>query len=92
MAKMLYRRQHAFADADLAGYAREVGLDMARFARAMDMRTHRNKIMDDKRIGESVGVVSTPSVFVNGRPFGLGRTLENFKLRVSMERERGICR
>ena len=91
MARLLYRRQHAFADADLARYAREVGLDMARFTRAMDKRTHRSKVMDDKRIGESVGVVSTPSVFVNGRPFGLGRTLDNFKLRVQMERERGTC-
>lgn len=91
MARLLYRRQHAFEDADLAGYARQVGLDMARFARAMDQRIHRTKVMDDKRIGESVGVVSTPSVFVNGRPFGLGRTLENFKLRVLMERDRGTC-
>ena len=91
MARLLYRRQHAFEKADLANYAKQVGLDMARFTRAMDERIHRDKVMDDKRIGESVGVISTPSVFVNGRPFGLARSLDNFKLRVVMERERGTC-
>lgn len=91
MSHLLFTNQHAFEDSDLARYAQQIGLDMSKYAAAMDQRTHRNAVMADKRIGEAAGILSTPSVFVNGRPFGLARTLENFNLRVDMEAQRGRC-
>jgi len=91
MSHLLFANQHAFEDADLARYAQQAGLDMAKFAEAMKSRKHRDAVMADKRVGESAGVLSTPSVFVNGRPFGLARTLENFNLRIDMEAQRGTC-
>jgi hypothetical protein len=36
-------------------------------------------------------VQSTPTLFINGRPFGLARTVENLQMRIAMESERGRC-
>lgn len=91
MATLLYRNQHALEDADLGRYAQVAGLDMVKYAQAMDQRTHRDAVMADKRLGESLGVMSTPMFYVNGRPFGLARTMENFQLRADMEAGRGTC-
>lgn len=91
MAHELFANQHALEDSDLARYAQQIGLDMGEFAMAMDRRVHRDKVMANKRIGEAAGIMSTPSIFVNGRPFGLGRTLDNFNLRIDMEAARGRC-
>jgi thiol-disulfide isomerase/thioredoxin len=91
LAEILFRYQHAIDAASLPGYAEQAGLDVARFKAAMDKRIHKERVLADKKIGQSLNVESTPSIFVNGRPFGLSRTAENFKLRLQMEAERGRC-
>jgi protein-disulfide isomerase len=91
LSHLLFANQHALEDGDLVRYAQEAGLNVGKFVMAMDKRVHRDKVMANKRLGEAVGVMSTPSIYVNGRPFGLGRTLENFNLRIDMEAERGRC-
>jgi glutaredoxin len=91
LAALMFRNQHALEPEDIAGYAKEVGMDVAKLAAALDQHTHLTTVMDDKRLGESVGVKSTPTLFVDGRPFGLGRTLENLELRLAMEKARGRC-
>lgn len=91
MSKMLFRFQHALEPTDIARYAENVGLDMKKFSAAMKNRTHKDKVMEDKRVGEGVGVLSTPSIYVNGRSFGMARTIENLELRLEMEAERGRC-
>jgi protein-disulfide isomerase len=51
----------------LEGIARQSALDLARF----DADRHRNetlaKVMDDVELGIRLGVVETPTIFVNGR-------------------------
>ncbi len=91
MAKELFDNQFDVSETNLGEYAQKVGLDMQAFNKAMENRTHRDKVMQNKKLGESVGVESTPGLFVNGRPFGLARTVENFDMRIQMEAERGTC-
>lgn len=91
LAEVMFREQHALEDADLDRYAQSVGLDMLRYRAAMEKRVHREKVMQNKRLGESVGIRATPTLYVNGRPFGLGRTAENLEMRFAMENERGRC-
>jgi protein-disulfide isomerase len=91
LAKIMFRYQHALEEEDLDRYAQEVGLDMDRFHAAMKARTHKEKVLQDKRLGESVHVMSTPTLFVNGRQFGLARTADNLDMRFQMEAERGRC-
>lgn len=91
MAKTLFRFQHALEDSDLRGYAQNVGLDMAAYDAAMKTRKHKDVVLADKRAGEKAGVLSTPAIYLNGRPFQMARTLENIELRIEMESERGRC-
>lgn len=91
MAHTIFANQHALEEADLRRYAEQTGLDMAKFEQAMSSRKHRDAVMADKRIGEAAGVLSTPSVYVNGRPFGLARTLDTYNMRIDMEAQRGTC-
>ncbi len=51
----------------LDSYAREIGLDVARFGKALDEHTHRAAIEAEKRAAEDAGIRSTP-VFLVG-PF-----------------------
>ncbi len=91
MAALLYRNQHALEKEDILRYAGQAGLDVPKLVAALDAKTHRKAVMADKRIGERLGVRSTPSIYVNGRPYGLARTPKVFDLRVDMELGRGSC-
>ena len=91
MAGLMYRNQHALGPQDLLRYGAQAGLDTAKLAQALDQQTHRKTVLADKRIGERLGIASTPSIYVNGRPYGLSRTDDVFNLRVDMELDRGTC-
>jgi hypothetical protein len=91
MAKILFENQHALGDKDLLRYGKEVGLDVKKLAKAIEEKLHANVVEQDKKLGDAVGVMATPSIYVNGRPFGFLRTQENFEMRLDMEAERGRC-
>lgn len=67
MHEMLFARQKRLADGDLRRYARELGLDVARFDR--DRRGSRvlSRVGRDVGLGlESGEVHGTPTIFING--------------------------
>jgi glutaredoxin len=90
-ARILFRNQLSTEEDDLVRYAQETGLDVERFKKALSTHVHKEKVLADKRLGESVKVISTPTLFINGRQFGLARTAENLEMRFQMEAERGKC-
>lgn len=49
------------------GYARQIGLDMERYQRDVQSDRVEQRIFLDGRRGHSLGVNSTPTVFMNGR-------------------------
>jgi protein-disulfide isomerase len=67
MHDLLFENQQHLALAQLYGYAEALDLDMARFAVEMDDELHLRRVRQDQRSGESSGVRSTPTFFVNGR-------------------------
>jgi protein-disulfide isomerase len=64
---VLFRGAPALGSEKLREYAREVGLDARRFEDALSSRKHADKVALDRRDGLSLGVISTPTVFVGGR-------------------------
>ena len=91
MAALIYRNQLSLSNEDLLRYGTEAGLDGGKLAKALKTHVHRKKVMANKRLGEALGVMSTPSIYVNGRPYGLSRTEQVFDLRIDMELDRGTC-
>jgi protein-disulfide isomerase len=68
MHDLLFERQRALADDDLATYAAEVGLDLNRFRADFADRKGLPRIEADVKSGDRNGVEGTPSLFINGNP------------------------
>ena len=50
----------------LEGYAAEVGLNMAKFKKALNDRTYAAEVDADFKLGQEVAIDKTPALFVNG--------------------------
>jgi len=67
MHDTLIEHRAALTHEDLVGYARELGLDVDRFATALIDGTHTDAIDADIALLRSLGARSTPTFFVSGR-------------------------
>lgn len=76
MHDRLFRKQRNLSRSDLNAVAREVKLDMAAFALAMDGHVSLSRIRAVAADGRKSGVRSTPSLFINGRPFDVAFDLQ----------------
>lgn len=66
MHQVLWDHQRSLEDADLTGYATELGLDVDAWTACYTARTHEDEIQEDIEHGTAAGVSGTPAVFVNG--------------------------
>jgi protein-disulfide isomerase len=62
----LFRNQKALARPDLERYAREQGLDMARFNAALDSHAHERHVEHDSEEARRAGIAGTPGFVING--------------------------
>ncbi len=51
---------------NLEKFAAELGVDMAKFKKALDERTHKARVEADAKAGTDAGASGTPAFFVNG--------------------------
>lgn len=91
MAQLLYTHQQTLELANIRKYAEEAGLDMKKFDEDMKDEATLAAVTEDKQVGTRAGVEGTPTVFVNGRPLGLGHDPESLTLRLAMENDRDAC-
>ena len=66
MYQLIYANQNRLTRDDLVEHARELGLDVARFSKALDERNLRSQVVRDVLEGRRLGVFATPTLFVNG--------------------------
>lgn len=69
MAELMFENRADLEDADLAGYASQAGLDMAKYRADIADPAAMKVIEKDKLEGMRVGVDGTPTFFVNGKLF-----------------------
>ncbi|MBO6572911.1 thioredoxin domain-containing protein [bacterium] len=68
------------AEAIFTGYAKELGLDMDEFKADLNSARINRIVLADKREGNSLGVNSTPTFFINGEKVTrMPQTYEGFK-------------
>jgi Na+/H+ antiporter NhaA len=67
MHDLLFQHQDALRPGDLARYAGELGLDLARFRDYLRMRTGAAHVAEDVDSADLSGVSGTPTFFINGR-------------------------
>jgi RNA polymerase sigma factor (sigma-70 family) len=92
MHDRLMQNQAHLDAADLDGHAQAVGLDLARFRKALEDHRFRKIVEQDLRAARDAGLNGTPSFLVNGRPLTGARPLPDFKRAVDRElaRARGL--
>ena len=65
----------------LIGYAKELKLDVPRFTKDLDTMRHNTEIDRDLKLGETLDLYNTPTIFINGvkllgdRPFEAYKTV-----------------
>ena len=66
MRDLLFENQHALDKHHLIKYAEQLGLDVDRFQRELDVGTHRERVRQNFIAGVQNGVNGTPGLFLNG--------------------------
>jgi len=85
MHALLFANQKALEPADLKKYARTVPLDPEAFDRCLDSGRMAAALETDRKAGESLGLNSTPSFFVNGRLVAGAQPPEKFGALIDWE-------
>jgi protein-disulfide isomerase len=75
----LFAAQPAFERDDLVRYAVEVGLAREAFERCLDQRRFASAVEADVAQARALGVRSTPTFFINGRPLVGAQPVETFR-------------
>jgi Na+/H+ antiporter NhaA len=66
MHDRLMAHQDQLTPKELVQHARELGLDVERFANDLRERAHESRVLEDVGSADASGVAGTPSFFVNG--------------------------
>lgn len=79
MHDLLYQDPRALSDENLEKYARELGLDMRKFARDLQDPEILKRIKAEQTQGAVVGARGTPAFFINGRFLSGAQPLDAFE-------------
>lgn len=67
MHDRLFQAQDELGQAPWAALAQEAGVDPARLSEMVAANAHRDRIVEDARLGERLQIQSTPTVYLDGR-------------------------
>jgi protein-disulfide isomerase len=81
---MLFAHQEALTERDLAGYARELGLDMDDYATCLRAPATQARVDRDLADGRRYGVTGTPAFFINGRLVSGAQPFAAFKAQLDV--------
>jgi protein-disulfide isomerase len=85
MHDRLFANQQALQVPQLKQYATALEVDMTAFNECLDSGKHASRVAENMRAGEALGVASTPTLYVNGRPVVGAQPFEMFKTIIDEE-------
>ena len=88
MHDRLFANQQMLQVPALKQHAAELKLDAAAFGQCLDSGKHAARVAENKKSGEKLGISSTPTLYVNGRPVVGAQPFEHFKTVIDEELER----
>ncbi len=89
MHDAMFANQRELQVAALKKAARGLSLDAAKFDQCLDSGRHTANVRADYELGEGMGVNSTPTIYINGRPLIGAQPFEAFKQIIDEELARG---
>jgi len=92
MHHKLFEHQDALEPRDIEKYARELGLDMAKFKADWESEATADRVSRDRKQGDLLSLSGTPGVYINGREFDLAKFDMNEDLDdwIAVELETGV--
>ncbi|MGI9066606.1 MAG: thioredoxin domain-containing protein [Pyrinomonadaceae bacterium] len=92
MHDLIYENQKSWSNAFdvrpiFEGYATKIGLNLEKFMRDLSTETVTQRIFQDGKRARSLGVMGTPTVFMNGRDVPLETLIAPDKLRALIKDE-----
>lgn len=78
MHHKLFTNPEHLEQGDFEQYAKELGLDVAKFRVDMQAQATSDKIAADKKLGESLGIQGTPTLYIDGREWDKSQTLDDW--------------
>ncbi|MGM0575692.1 MAG: DsbA family protein [Myxococcota bacterium] len=88
MHDKLFENQRALGEDDLKKYAKELGLDVAKWQKCFDSEKYADKIEADQELAGKVTARGTPNTFVNGRKLTGAKPFDEFKQVIDEEIEK----
>jgi protein-disulfide isomerase len=79
MHDKLFANQRALSEDDLVSYAKDLGLDVAKFEKDMKDPELMKWVESDMAEGQKIGVRGTPATFINGRMVSGAQPYDAFK-------------
>jgi protein-disulfide isomerase len=67
MHDKMFANQQQLEDANLEGYAKEIGVDVGKWKQCYTAAPNRGDIQNDQRTAMTLGANGTPAFFINGR-------------------------
>lgn len=73
MHHALFEHQDALEPRDIEKYAKDLGLDLAKFKADWAAEATADKVARDHKQGDALGVTGTPAIFINGREYDIAK-------------------
>ncbi|MEZ4461483.1 MAG: DsbA family protein [bacterium] len=91
MHDILFKNQKEFKGANMkeltSGFAKQIGLDVAKFQKDFDNPKYDQVIKDDMELGSKLGVRGTPHFFINGERVSGAQPIDKFESIVKAQLE-----
>ena len=75
----LFQQKHGLGEEAYKKYAQDLGLDMDKFNQCMKEHRYKDEVQNDLNYALKIGVKSTPTFFINGRPLVGAWPFDKFK-------------
>jgi protein-disulfide isomerase len=85
MHDKLFQDPRGLTDENFEKYAKEIGLDVAKFKKDMEDPGLKKKIQEQQQQGMQLGARGTPAFFINGRFLSGAQPVDAFKKLVDEE-------
>jgi protein-disulfide isomerase len=75
----LWANQDNLTPAELEKYAKESGLDLAKFRQDLESPAVKDRVQKDRTEGSAAGISSTPTLFINGKEYSGTHDMESLR-------------
>ena len=85
MHDLIFANQRSLTDEDFLRYAVEIGLDVDQFKADLDSPSVRDRVQEDLKVAQSLGVTGTPTFIINGKKLSGAQPFPAFQSMIDAE-------